>query len=169
MSDDELARIRSKKIGFVFQTFNLLGRTPALQNVELPMYYDFGSKREKRAVALRCLQIVGLAQRAHHKPSELSGGQQQRVAIARSLVNNPALILADEPTGALDTHTGEEIMAIFQRLNDAGKTIVVVTHEEDIAKHANRIVRFRDGEIISDDRVESPIDARAMLQAAQDK
>jgi len=169
MTDDELAAIRSQKIGFVFQTFNLIPRTTALVNVQLPLWYNRtrqATAAENTAAARKALTIVGLASREDHTPNQLSGGQQQRVAIARALVNNPAVLLADEPTGALDTRTGEEIMAIFQRLNRAGKTVVMVTHEPDIAQHAKRIIHFRDGQLISDERVAEPIDARVWLADA---
>ena len=164
LSDDALALLRSRKIGFVFQTFNLLARTTALQNVELPMFYSRRPVPNRTQRAKKALAAVGLASRGHHNPNELSGGQQQRVAIARALVNDPAVILADEPTGALDTRTSVEIMAIFQRLNRAGKTVIMVTHEQDVADHAHRIVRFRDGKIISDESVEKPTDAIAELE-----
>jgi putative ABC transport system ATP-binding protein len=154
LKDDQLALVRSKKIGFVFQQFNLLARTPAVEQVELPMMYAGIRDRERRPRALAALEAVGLADRANHRPTELSGGQQQRVAIARALVNEPSIILADEPTGALDTRTSGEIMAIFQRLNrERGLTVIFVTHEPDIAYHTRRIIHLRDGEITTDEQV----------------
>jgi len=153
MQDDELAAIRNKEIGFVFQTFNLMARTTALQNVELPLIYAGFTRAQRRERAERSLQLVGLADRMHHRPNELSGGQRQRVAIARALVNDPSLILADEPTGNLDSKTGEEIMELFKSLNDAGNTLVVITHEDDIAQCAKRVVTLRDGKVVEDRRV----------------
>ncbi len=161
LNDNQLAEIRNKKIGFVFQTFNLLARTTALRNVELPMLYSNSKNREQ--VAKKALEIVGLGDRMDHKPNELSGGQQQRVAIARALVNDPPIIFGDEPTGNLDSRTSEEIMQIFQNLNNQGKTVVVVTHEQDIAEHAKRIVRFKDGRLLSDEIVEHRINADDVL------
>ena len=152
LSRDELARIRNKKIGFVFQTFNLLHRTSALENIELPLFYNDSSSRERRQKAMEALFSVGLKGREHHLPNQLSGGQQQRVAIARALVNQPSLILADEPTGNLDSRTSLEIMDIFQKLNQQSRmTVILVTHEPDIATYASRHVVFRDGKIIKDD------------------
>ena len=162
---DQLADIRNKKIGFVFQQFNLLARTSALENVELPLLYADGVKVDPRARALEALEAVGLADRSDHHPSQLSGGQQQRVAIARSLINDPRLILADEPTGALDSRTSVEIMAIFQRLNrEKGISVVLVTHEHDIAYYSNRIIHFRDGHVMSDERVEQSREAERELK-----
>jgi putative ABC transport system ATP-binding protein len=151
MNDDQLAEIRNREIGFVFQTFNLLPRATALHNVELPMIYNGTSASKRKKIAQDALELVGLTDRMNHKPNELSGGQRQRVAIARALVNNPKIILADEPTGNLDTRTGEEIMEIFEDLHEKGNTIILVTHEEYIAEHANRIIRLRDGKIERDE------------------
>src|SRR2546428_1684005 len=160
---DALAKIRSHNIGFVFQTFNLLARTSALENVELPLLYTSTPARERRERAKKRLAEVGLANREHHHPSQLSGGQQQRVAIARALVNDPTMILADEPTGALDTRTSLEIMALLQRFNRDGMTIVVVTHEPDVAAHAGRVLSFRDGRLIHDETNAAPRDAVAAV------
>jgi putative ABC transport system ATP-binding protein len=163
LSADELARIRNAKIGFVFQQFNLLPRTTALENVELPLLYAGLSARERRARARARLAAVGLGDREDHHPSQLSGGQQQRVAIARALVNDPAMILADEPTGNLDTRTSVEVLALMQRLNREGLTIVLVTHEPDIATYASRHLVFRDGRLKTDEWVVAPVDAGAAL------
>ncbi len=154
LRDGELARIRNRQIGFVFQNFNLLPRTSAVENVELPMVYS-GYIPRRRQRAVDALTRVGLGDRTHHKPNELSGGQQQRVALARALVNEPQIILADEPTGNLDTKAGEEVIQIFQQLNETGITLVIVTHEEDIAQCCKRILRFIDGRLVSDERVAS--------------
>ncbi|MDE2996673.1 MAG: ABC transporter ATP-binding protein [Bacteroidota bacterium] len=156
MDDDELAAARNREIGFVFQTFNLLPRVDCLQNVELPLIYAGHSRSVRREMAADALRSVGLGDRMDHKPNELSGGQRQRVAVARALVNNPSILLADEPTGNLDSKTGIEIMHLFEALYKAGNTILLVTHEEEIAQHARRIVRLRDGKIETDERVESP-------------
>ena len=155
MEDDQLAEIRNKEVGFVFQTFNLLPRSTSLQNVELPLVYAGVVSEERRRRAEEALEAVGLGDRSYHKPNELSGGQRQRVAIARALVNNPSILLADEPTGNLDSGTGREIMAIFENLYNRGNTIIVVTHEEEVASHARRVIRLRDGFIESDQEVDS--------------
>jgi putative ABC transport system ATP-binding protein len=153
MDDDDLARIRNKEIGFVFQTFNLLARATALHNVELPLIYAGVARNQREERAKDALRAVDLKDRMLHKPSELSGGQRQRVAVARALVNHPSLLLADEPTGALDTATGNDIMALFARLHQEGNTIVLVTHEHDIAMHAHRVIHIRDGKVERDERV----------------
>jgi len=156
MTDDELARIRNQEIGFVFQTFNLLARADALHNVELPLVYAGMKHEERRQRARESLALVGLTDRMKHKPNELSGGQRQRVAIARALVNRPSIILADEPTGNLDSHTGEEIMIAFEQIWRQGNTVILVTHEADIAEHARRVVRMKDGRIESDQQNPNP-------------
>jgi putative ABC transport system ATP-binding protein len=157
-----LARLRNREIGFVFQQFNLLPRVDALGNVELPMIYAGFDRRTRRERAVQALGRVGLADRAHHRPMQLSGGQQQRVAIARALVNHPSLLLADEPTGALDSRTAAEILALFQELNREGVTIVLVTHDAEVGRHAHRLIRFKDGKVIEDHR-QTPLDARDLI------
>ncbi len=152
LDEHQLAVIRNRKIGFIFQNFNLIPRTRALENVALPLTYARVRAQERRERALAALEAVGMSDRVDHLPTQLSGGQQQRVAIARAIVTEPVLLLADEPTGALDSHSTAEVLALFERLNRAGRTIVVITHEDDVARHARRIIRMRDGEIFSDER-----------------
>ena len=165
MSPDALAAVRNRKVGFVFQQFNLLERLDALGNVELAMIYAAEDRRRRRDKAAAALTRIGLAERLHHRPTQLSGGQQQRVAIARALVNTPKLLLADEPTGALDSRTSLELMALFQELNREGTTVVIVTHDPDVARFASRLVRFRDGRVLSD-RQQRPVDAVVELAAS---
>jgi putative ABC transport system ATP-binding protein len=165
LTKDQLARIRNEKIGFVFQGFNLLPRTSAMENVELPLFYRNLSNKERRGLAMEALNAVGLADRAHHVPNQLSGGQQQRVAVARALVTKPSIILADEPTGNLDSRTSVEIMEIFQRLNEGGITIILVTHESDIARYAKRNVSFKDGRIREDTWNTTPVSASEVLKS----
>ncbi len=168
MSDDQLADVRSRKIGFVFQQFNLLPRTTALENVMLPLTYSGVRGRERRELAAEALNKVGLSDRMHHRPNELSGGQQQRVAIARALANNPAILLADEPTGALDSKTGAEIIGLFQRLHrEFGQTVIYVTHDPVIARHTRRVVRLADGIIVGDEKIDHPLEAGAPRPSEQ--
>lgn len=166
MGDNQLADIRNKYIGFVFQNFQLLSRTSALDNVALPLVY--AGKKNRKQIAQAALEKVGLGSRMHHRPNELSGGQQQRVAIARAIVNDPLIILGDEPTGNLDSRTSEEIMMLFQDFNAAGKTVIIVTHEEDVARHCKRIIRFKDGKVVQDEAVIDPTDAREALKLLPD-
>jgi putative ABC transport system ATP-binding protein len=163
IDDNERAVVRNHHIGFVFQAFNLLPRLSAVQNVETPLIYRGIGARQRREMALQALEEVGLTGRGHHLPSQLSGGQQQRVAIARALASSPSILLADEPTGALDSHTGQEVLALFQEMHARGRTVVLVTHDERVAAHCRRIIKLRDGRVLSDRRVEVPLDARAGL------
>jgi putative ABC transport system ATP-binding protein len=165
LSRNELAKIRNKKVGFVFQTFNLLSRTSALENVELPLFYNNTSAKERKKKAMEALKAVGLEGREKHTSAQLSGGEQQKVAIARALVTNPSIILADEPTGNLDTRSSIEIMSIFQKLNDEGRTIILVTHENEISQYAKRLVKIRDGKIVSDGLIEKRRNANRELES----
>jgi putative ABC transport system ATP-binding protein len=163
IDDNRRADVRNRHIGFIFQAFNLLNQLTALQNVEAPLIYRGVPAKKRRELAKQALEVVGLAHRSHHKPMELSGGQQQRVAIARAIAAEPSVLLADEPTGALDSRTGQEVLALFQELNRKGKTVVLVTHDERVALHCRRIIRLRDGQVVSDEPVPQPLDARAEL------
>jgi putative ABC transport system ATP-binding protein len=163
ISDNRRAEVRNRHIGFIFQGFNLLPRLTAFENVESPLIYRGVPARKRRALAQEALEVVGLGNRGHHKPAELSGGQQQRVAIARALAAKPSILLGDEPTGALDSRTGQEILALFQDLNRQGKTVVLVTHDERVALHCKRVVRLQDGVVMQDETVSAPLDARAEL------
>jgi putative ABC transport system ATP-binding protein len=164
LGHDRLAALRNRRIGFVFQSYNLLARNTTIENVEMPLIYSGLRKSQRKARARAALEKVGLAHRIRHWPGELSGGEQQRVAIARALVGDPAIVLADEPTGALDSRTGLSILALFQGLNRDGRTMIVVTHDEHVARHASRILKLQDGELVSDEVVPQPIDARAALE-----
>ena len=168
LKENQLATIRNRKIGFVFQNFNLLPKLNAFQNVELPLLYAGIPKTIRREMVNSLLEKVGLSQRKYHRPNQLSGGQIQRVAIARALANNPSIILADEPTGNLDSQSGEEVMEVFQKLNEQGKTIILVTHEQDIAFHSKRILRFRDGQLEKEEHVDTPRKAEDFLQSAKE-
>lgn len=170
LSKNEYADIRNKKIGFVFQGFNLLSRTTALENVELPLFYDRSRRiKNPKQAAEEALERVGLSDRMHHVPNQLSGGQQQRVAIARALVNQPSILLADEPTGNLDSRTSVEVMSVFQELNEQGITILIVTHEDDISKYAKRIIKMRDGHILDDSPIKKPTFARQVLETMKEE
>lgn len=168
LDDHQQSRIRNRKIGFIFQSFNLIARTTAVANVELPMAYAGVPGRERRRRALEALEIVGLANRVDHTPSQLSGGQQQRVAVARAMVTDPVLLLADEPTGALDSHSTEEVLHLFDQLSAAGRTVIVITHESEVAAHAKRVLRMRDGQIVQDDRAVPVGDPPPLLKTSSE-